>query len=125
MKVLSDAQMKRRDELVDDLRSAKKAISEQQNLVNQVIGNLNEEIETYNSLLEQAKELRNEVAKAIEEDWQDKEEDWFTSREGEEQTSWKDEWEQSYTDRVETVPECELETLDQDKELEQLPESQP
>ena len=64
--------------------------------MNGVIAVLNEEIDAYNTILQQIQDFRGEVADAIEADWMDKEEDWYTSHEGEEQAAWKEEWEQSY-----------------------------
>ena len=123
MKTLTAKQMEKKGELIDDLRLQKVSITDKLSSVNGVIAVLNEKIEAYNTILQQVNDFRNEVAEAIEADWSDKEEEWFTSNEGEEQTGWKEDWEQSFPDSIETVSEVELEVLDHDKDLENLAET--
>ena len=117
MKSLTAEQIGKIDSLVDELRSVKKSILADQSMVNETILTLNSGINEYNNVLQKIKDFRNEVADAIEADWQDKEEDWFTSREGEDQASWKEEWEQTYREQIDEVMEIELEDMKHDEEL--------
>jgi len=123
MNKLSPEQLDQLDRIVIELRKSKETIKDRFDSVNGVINVLNEEIEHYNQLLIEAQDFRNAVAETIEGDWADKPEEWFESTAGEEQASWKEEWDQTYPEEIDTVAEVELESLKHDEELLSLPQS--
>jgi len=122
MKELSDKQRKRRDELVDELRTSKQRMLDELKFINMKIEQLNGVIDEYNSTLTAITEFRCEIASAIEDDWQNEEEKWFESDEAELQTIWKDEWECKYPEEIEFIDSLEGEALKHDEELLALPE---
>jgi len=123
---LTNAELKDRDRLVDELRTAKSNLEENVSKFNEVLtgmlDGLNGYVTEYNQVLEQLREFHDNVVSRLEEQFDSKSESWQESDRGQAASELKDEWENLELEDIEMfdVEMLELQEADHDENIESV-----
>lgn len=103
---LTKAELSRRDEIVNDLRSHLEHL-EQVLAVNSLVpDDISNAAASFQVVVSEAEEFRDEIATRLRDEWEDKSEKWQGSDVGEETEAFVDEWESA------DFSDCDLDLLD-------------
>jgi len=92
MKKLRREYVKRIEEITEALRAAADAVDEKFDVVNDAVGDLNIAIDSYNAVLEDARDLQGEVTASMDEYESDRSEKWQDGKAGHLFKAWQAGW---------------------------------
>lgn len=103
MKTLNNAQTKRREELAAQLHEGMTQLEANYSILVDMINDYNKEVDTFNGLVEEAREFTTEIAGNMESYINDKSEKWQESDSGTEYGEWRDAWQDIELEDLESV----------------------